>query len=173
MDEQKFDVAIVGAGAAGLIAALEIALTGKKVILLEASEQTGGRIRTWTEDGLGFPFELGAEFVHGKLSQTRKILEKAGCTTYEVKGEIFSYAEGRLKKQSDFISDYKILEKQLKKPEDDMSVASFIENYLQGDKYEKLRTTLKNYVEGYYAADLAKASTMALKEELFKSDEEQ
>ena len=173
MDEQKFDVAIVGAGAAGLIAALEIALTGKKVILLEASEQTGGRIRTWTEDGLGFPFELGAEFVHGKLSQTRKILEKAGCTTYEVKGEIFSYAEGRLKKQSDFISDYNILEKQLKKPEDDMSVASFIENYLQGDEYEKLRTTLKNYVEGYYAADLAKASTMALKEELFKSDEEQ
>jgi monoamine oxidase len=173
MDEQKFDVAVVGAGAAGLIAALEIAMTGRKVILLEASKHIGGRIRTWTGDGSGFPFELGAEFVHGKLSLTRKILEKAGCTTYEVTGEIFNHSEGKLKKQSDFIADFSKLEKQLQKLEEDIPVASFIENYLQGDEYEKLRTTLKNYVEGYYAADLSKASTSALKEELAKSDEEQ
>jgi monoamine oxidase len=45
--------------------------------------------------------------------------------------------------------------------------------FLQGDRFEELRFSLKNYVEGYYAADTAKASTLAMKEELTKSSDKQ
>ncbi len=45
--------------------------------------------------------------------------------------------------------------------------------YLYDPKYEELKKSLKSYVEGYYAADTAKASTFALRDELRKSSDEQ
>lgn len=54
--------------------------------------------------------------------------------------------------------------------EQDISVADFMRQYLADNKYEALRFTLKNYVQGYYAGDVEKASTHALCEELITGE---
>jgi monoamine oxidase len=57
-----YDVAIVGAGAAGLAAAKRLGAQGRRVIVLEARDRIGGRVHTDTR--LGVPFEAGAHYIH-------------------------------------------------------------------------------------------------------------
>ena len=54
---KSYDSIIVGAGLTGLTAAYRLILQGKRVLLLEAAERTGGQIHTHTE--AGFTFESG------------------------------------------------------------------------------------------------------------------
>jgi len=169
---EQYDVLVIGAGAAGLIAALEIALTGRKVCVIEAKERCGGRMHTVYNKN-NYPIELGAEFVHGKLSITQELTKKANTKLYEVKGSIWQKKDGELQEQEDFIEDFLALEKKFKELTNDISVKEFFDTHLQGEQFEELRFTLQNYVEGYYAADINKASTFALREELTKGDEEQ
>ncbi|RYZ51759.1 MAG: FAD-dependent oxidoreductase, partial [Chitinophagaceae bacterium] len=171
MERTAFDVLIIGAGAAGLIAALEVALTGRRVALVEAKDRIGGRIATHT-GGL-YPVEMGAEFVHGNLPLTKHFLEKAGAETYPVGGSIWQHKNGSLQKQEDFIEDYKTLEKKCRELQGDKPVENFLNDDLSGSGQEELRFSLRNYVEGYYAADPRNASTRALCTELTKEDEEQ
>ncbi len=57
------DVIIIGAGISGLIAASTLIQKGANVIILEAKNYIGGRIRT--DRSLGSPFEYGAGWIHG------------------------------------------------------------------------------------------------------------
>ena len=57
------DVAIIGAGAAGIAAARRIAAANRRFVLLEASDRIGGRCVTDTAT-LGVPFDLGAHWIH-------------------------------------------------------------------------------------------------------------
>lgn len=54
---------VVGAGAAGLSAAIELVRAGWQVKILEASSRSGGRI--WTDHSLGVPVDMGAAWLHG------------------------------------------------------------------------------------------------------------
>jgi monoamine oxidase len=56
------DVIVVGAGAAGIVAARELRALGKSVLVLEARARVGGRLHT--EQGLGAPYDAGAGFIH-------------------------------------------------------------------------------------------------------------
>jgi monoamine oxidase len=170
---EKFDVIVVGAGAAGLMAAWELVRTGKSVAVVEASERAGGRIHTIRDEAFEMPVELGAEFVHGNLEPTLSLLKKAGIKYYPVGGEMWQNKDGQIQEQGDMIEDFGALQKKFKELKEDISVADFIERYLQEPQFEELRFTLRNYVEGYYAADAARASTFALRDELSESDEEQ
>jgi monoamine oxidase len=67
------DVAIVGAGFAGLAAAYELVAHGISVELFEATDRVGGRAQT--EHGAA---ELGPEFVHGCPDVTLDLVQKAG-----------------------------------------------------------------------------------------------
>lgn len=173
MQENSFDIIVIGAGAAGLMAAWELAQTGKRTAVIEAKDYVGGRAHTITDKNFDLPVELGAEFVHGNLELTQMLLKKAGVEQYTVKGDIWQDEDDELDEQRDFIEDYSALNKKFKEVKEDISVAEFIEKYLQGEEFEEARFTLKNYVEGYYAADTNKASTFALKEELNTSSDEQ
>ncbi len=56
------DVAVIGAGFAGLIAARELGRRGRSVTVVEARERLGGR--TWLAPFAGVDVELGGTFVH-------------------------------------------------------------------------------------------------------------
>jgi monoamine oxidase len=56
------DVAIVGAGAAGIAAARTLAATGRSVLMVEALPRLGGRAHTVVADGL--PLDLGCGWLH-------------------------------------------------------------------------------------------------------------
>jgi monoamine oxidase len=165
-----FDIVIIGAGASGLIAASEIAAAGKKVAVIEAEERIGGRMFTISDPAFNHPIELGAEFVHGELPITREILRKASADLFPADGSIWQHKAGKLHQQEDFIEDYDTLEQKFAALKTDMPVNGFIEQHLQEPSLEPLRFTLKNYVEGYYAADAAKASTYAMREDLEKDE---
>jgi monoamine oxidase len=59
------DVAIIGAGFAGLAAGKRLAEAGLDVVILEATERVGGRAHT-IHPYSGLPAELGPEYVHGE-----------------------------------------------------------------------------------------------------------
>jgi monoamine oxidase len=58
----EVDVAIVGAGAAGLAAASVLARSSLTSLVLEARDRVGGRAHTVTQGGL--PLDLGCEWLH-------------------------------------------------------------------------------------------------------------
>jgi monoamine oxidase len=74
---------IIGAGAAGLGAALRLALGGVETTLVEARERIGGRVHT--HHGFGpAPIELGAELIHGEGAVTHELARAAGVAVTPV-----------------------------------------------------------------------------------------
>jgi monoamine oxidase len=57
------DIAIIGAGAAGIAAARKVAAAGRRFVLLEASDRIGGRCFTESRT-FGVPFDRGAHWLH-------------------------------------------------------------------------------------------------------------
>lgn len=75
-------VIIVGAGIAGLAAGQSLRKSGATVIVLEAGDYVGGRIRTDTS--LGAPFEYGAGWIHGPSGENpiQQFAEKVDAPTF-------------------------------------------------------------------------------------------
>jgi len=97
---EKYDVLILGAGAAGLAAARRLAAAGKRVAVLEARARIGGRIftlpQTHGHDAPPVPIELGAEFIHGLPPSTWDLVHEAQLETYELGGAQWCFEEGLL-----------------------------------------------------------------------------
>jgi monoamine oxidase len=67
----EVEVVIVGAGAAGIAAARQVAAAGRRFALVEASERIGGRCITDTRT-FGVPFDRGAHWIH--IPETNPVL---------------------------------------------------------------------------------------------------
>jgi monoamine oxidase len=80
MSETSKHIVIVGAGAAGLMAARELARACRRVTILEARERCGGRILSLPAAEFGYEAAGGAEFVHGEAPVTRALLADAGLS---------------------------------------------------------------------------------------------
>ena len=78
---------MIGAGAAGLLAARELRRSGHRVAVVEARERVGGPIHTHADARVPPPIELGAEFIHGAAPETRRLLREASLLAWDVDGE--------------------------------------------------------------------------------------
>ncbi|HEX5047434.1 MAG TPA: NAD(P)-binding protein, partial [Gammaproteobacteria bacterium] len=95
------EVAIVGAGAAGLAAAARLAREGVAVCLLEARDRAGGRIYTRRDPANGLPLELGAELVHGRPAATLAWSAKARSPLVDLAHERWIVRNGKLEPGED------------------------------------------------------------------------
>jgi monoamine oxidase len=78
---KKADVAVVGAGLAGLSAARTIAKAGHSVVVLEARERVGGR--TWNRPlNDGSYVDAGAEFVGPTQDRIKALAKEMGVSTF-------------------------------------------------------------------------------------------
>ncbi len=167
------DVIIIGAGAAGLIAANHLVENRLKVCVLEARDRIGGRIYTLPENEWGYAAEAGAEFIHGRLPITLNLMKEAGIRKNAVEGEMWQVIEGRWQKEDSYFEDEELVVKKLKSLEYDLSMAEFLDKEFDGDAYIEIRRSLTGYIEGYYAADLDRTSAKTFLTEWQSEDEQQ
>jgi monoamine oxidase len=76
------DVAIIGAGAAGIAAARKVAAAGRRFALIEASDHVGGRCVT-DNATFGVPFDRGAHWVHmPDINPVARLGSRSGLEIY-------------------------------------------------------------------------------------------
>jgi monoamine oxidase len=162
----SYDVLIIGAGAAGLAAASELARARCSALVLEARLHTGGRIWSHHEPELPVPLELGAEFIHGRARATFSLLAKAGTAAVDSGGEHWTLRNGALEPAGDLFSEVehairgtRVLDKK------DLSFAEFLKRHVDHAISEEARRFARMLLEGFDAADPQRASARAIVEE--------
>lgn len=159
------NVIVIGAGAAGLMAARTLANGGKKVMVLEARDRIGGRIYTW--EGA----ELGAEFVHGNLPVTFDLLKDARLQARSASAEMWQYENGSLTTDTIFSLGWDEVMDRLSELETDITITEFLNRYFNEDRYADLRAAVCGFVSGYDTADPDRASSYALRTEWQSEDD--
>ncbi|WP_322052918.1 flavin monoamine oxidase family protein [Paraburkholderia bannensis] len=71
-----YDVAVIGAGFAGVTAARDLSMAGHSVVLIEARERIGGR--TWWREVLGSHLDMGGTYVHWTQAHIWRELRRYG-----------------------------------------------------------------------------------------------
>jgi monoamine oxidase len=165
------DVIIVGAGAAGLIAAKQLSSAGIKVSILEARDRTGGRIHSFPDSSKSY--EGGAEFIHGNLHETLQLLEEAGMEKEELSGETWQIENGRWSREGDFFKHTEKVIEKLKDIKEDIPIEAFLNKFFAGAEFAKLRQSVAAYIEGYYSGETSKISSMSFLREWLSEDEQQ
>lgn len=158
-------IIVVGAGAAGLMAARELARAGRTVTVLEARERCGGRIHPLPASEFGYAADGGAEFVHGEANVTRALLREAGLSLQEIVGTQWSFDGAKFSREDRHEPHEAELQAVLGALKHDLTLAEFLRRHFAGDKYARLRQSIERMVEGYDAADPERASILALREE--------
>jgi monoamine oxidase len=166
-----YDVIIIGGGATGLMAAKLLSEAGRKILILEAKDKPGGRIRQI--DALSFPAEGGAEFIHGNLRATIDLMHEAGIKKEKLKGKFCWVSNGNWNTGYNLFSYWDLLMPKLRACDIDISVDGFLEKWFYGKKYQLLGKQFINYVQGYDAADTKYASILAIKREMESQEEDQ
>jgi monoamine oxidase len=158
-------IVVIGAGAAGLMAARELARAGRRVTVLEARDRCGGRIHPLPAARFGYPAEGGAEFVHGEAPVTHGLLREAGLSLLPIQGTQWTVADGKFSREESPDPHEAEFHKALQELRDDLTVAELLRRHFAGPEYGRLRHSIERMVEGYDAADPERASTLALRDE--------
>jgi monoamine oxidase len=163
----RFDVIVIGAGAAGLAAARDLSGAGKKVCVLEGRERIGGRIWTIHAADLPLPIELGAEFIHGEAEDTFSIVESAALLAYQLPDTHWWSSRGRWRLENDFWEKMNAIRRRIPAGAHDVAFAEFLKR--QRRIAPHLKQMALQYVEGYHASHADRISAASLR----TSDEEQ
>ncbi|HEY6766081.1 MAG TPA: NAD(P)/FAD-dependent oxidoreductase [Candidatus Sulfotelmatobacter sp.] len=150
------DVIVVGAGAAGLTAAAELAKAGYSVIIIEARNRVGGRMFTKHDPSVDYPIELGAEFIHGRPPEIWDTLRKHKIRTTEVDGDNWCVRKGKIH-TCDFFEEVDEILKRMNVRGRDESFQSFLDRCCK-DASAETKEHAVGYVSGFNAADPAKVS---------------
>ncbi len=164
MVEERWDAVVIGAGFAGLAAARELGSAGRRVLVLEARDRVGGRVRTLDGPDLPVPFELGGEFVHGSPAVTLQLLREASIPLVDTVEGRFVFEDGALREPgADPFEDGSRLfrEAAAALAAHDESVATFLRRY-EGTPREGAARWARMMVEGFDAADPEIASARAI-----------
>jgi monoamine oxidase len=159
----SFDTIVIGAGAAGLEAATQLARPAHRVLLLEARDRIGGRMWTRHESGLAAPVELGAEFIHGHAEITRKWLARADAAVIESSDSHFTLDNGVAASRGGSFENLQLAVRSQAAvlEREDMSFDRFVEEHLSMLSVDE-RAYARMLAEGFDAADAARASARAL-----------
>jgi monoamine oxidase len=98
------DVCVVGAGFAGLTAALRLRQSGLTVVILEARDRVGGRV--WTERlSVGAPVDRGGAWLAPQHDAAFGLAREFGVSTYKtwVEGSHLLVDQGRLRRYTGLI----------------------------------------------------------------------
>jgi monoamine oxidase len=162
---------VIGAGAAGLMTARELARAGKRVTILEARDRCGGRIWPLPPEEFGYPAEGGPEFVHGAAPVTRALMREARLSLQPRGGTRWSTRNGALKPDESSTPHMGRFYQALAEVKADLPIAEFLKTHFADRRYAELRRSITRTVEGYDAADPRRASTLALRDEWTARDD--
>ncbi|MGA8541912.1 MAG: NAD(P)/FAD-dependent oxidoreductase [Terriglobales bacterium] len=153
---QMPDVIVVGAGAAGLAAAVELGRSGLSVTVLEARNRIGGRMFTQRDPVWQVPIEYGAEFIHGLPPEIWEPLQARNSDVTEVAGDLWCSENGSLS-SCDFFSTVDDILKKMTDLAEDESFLSFLDRHFPASpadpERQEARRRALSYVAGFNAAD--------------------
>jgi monoamine oxidase len=172
----RYDIVVLGAGAAGLAAARILAQAGQRVVLLEARDRIGGRIVTQhavPSQSAAVPMELGAEFIQGLPQATWDLVNEARLKTYELDGDHLSFAHGCFESGGENQQDPAAAIEQMtawlaqQPPGTDDTFAHYLD---RAGIDAALRKRATSYVEGFNAADSRVIGIAALAKQQLAED---
>jgi monoamine oxidase len=163
------DVIVIGAGAAGLAAAAELARGGLSVTVLEARDRVGGRVHTLLDSLYHAPVELGAEFIHGYAPEIWNLLQASNKIVQEMTGDAWCVEPQGLSPCNFFQQVSRLLER-MDPDQPDESFLSFVERCCPqstGDpQQEAIKRRALAYVTGFNAADPARVGVRWLVDQM-------
>ncbi len=149
------DVVIIGGGIAGLTAARELTRAGVNVMLLEARDRLGGRILT--DHSLGYPVELGAEFIHGRPPETWEAAEAAGLHLEEVAGFPRTRRDNQWFDSGKLMHEVNRIFESMRPGSNDQSFQQYASTHPERYSSAAVDQACK-FVEGFHAADAQRVS---------------
>ena len=157
------DVIIIGAGAAGLMAARELTRAGRSVLILEANDRIGGRVHTIQDARAGVPIELGAEFVHGDAPETTRLVDEARLVTVPVLGKHYRSDDGELSPQGPAWQRMRRVFKRMNPDRKiDRSFQEFLDEKPGGASLREERELAFGFVQGFNGADVSLISEKSI-----------
>jgi monoamine oxidase len=157
------DVVVIGAGAAGIAAALALHDKGIAVVVLEARDRIGGRVWTHRDPRAPVPIELGAEFIHGRAEVLEQILQEAQLARIDIAGRRWIARRKQILPLDDFWEQlHRVMRLLGHESTRDRSFHEFLESRSGGRRLARERRLTRQFVEGFHAADPRLISTRAL-----------
>jgi len=168
------EVAIVGAGAAGLAALREFDRAGCEALCLEARQRVGGRIFTMHDPLSPLPIELGAEFIHGRPPEIWNIVDAARLTAYDCGDTAVRLKNGQVHHEQGDEQAWDAIERVMT----DMRLAAaqgpdrpFSEFLANAVHTEQAKLWAAGYVEGFNAAQQEIIGIVSLAQDASASEE--
>jgi monoamine oxidase len=161
---RSVEVAVIGAGAAGIAAARELHHHGVEIAIFEARDRIGGRVWTLHDTNASVPIELGAEFIHGRAPGLDELLHSASLPKLDVGGRRFLAGRRRLRPFDDFWEGLdRVMRRLDHNRQPDRSFHDFLARRPGGRRLAFDRRLARRYVEGFHGADprLISASILA------------